>query len=121
MSSSSGSADTLSPVEFAKRAAARRAVDAFVRDGHVVGVGSGTTIVYAVERISERVKAEKLTLICIPTLPGRGGEAKRGWGVRHFVKFPAPSLALLHALEIQGALSPIVVDRVSTQCSCYAA
>jgi ribose 5-phosphate isomerase A len=33
----------------------------------VLGIGSGSTVVYAVERIAERVKSEKLNLICIPT------------------------------------------------------
>jgi ribose 5-phosphate isomerase len=44
----------LSGVEAAKRAAAIRAVDTFVRDGMVVGIGSGSTVVYAVERLAER-------------------------------------------------------------------
>ncbi len=33
----------------------------------VVGVGSGSTVVYAVDRIVERVKAEGLKLRCIPS------------------------------------------------------
>ena len=50
----------MSGVEAAKRLAARAAVDAFVQNGHRVGIGSGSTVVYAVERIAERVKADKL-------------------------------------------------------------
>ena len=50
----------MSGVEAAKRLAARAAVDAFVKNGHRVGIGSGSTVVYAVERIAERVKADKL-------------------------------------------------------------
>ena len=50
----------MSGVEAAKRLAARAAVDAFVKNGFNVGIGSGSTVVYAVERIAERVKAEKL-------------------------------------------------------------
>ena len=46
----------MSSVEAAKRLAARAAVDAFVRNGHKVGIGSGSTVVYAVERIAEMVK-----------------------------------------------------------------
>lgn len=41
-------------VEIAKRGAAFRAVDAYVRDGMMVGIGSGSTVVYAVERLRER-------------------------------------------------------------------
>ena len=33
----------------------------------VVGVGSGSTIVYAVERLAQRVKEEGLELRCVPT------------------------------------------------------
>ncbi|KJE94582.1 ribose-5-phosphate isomerase [Capsaspora owczarzaki ATCC 30864] len=54
-------------VEKAKKAAAFAAVDEYVKDGMTIGVGSGSTIVYAVERIVERVKAENLKLVCIPT------------------------------------------------------
>jgi hypothetical protein len=57
----------LSLVEAAKRMAARRAVDEYVRSGAVVGVGSGSTIVYAVERMGERAREEGLALTCIPT------------------------------------------------------
>ncbi|XP_065827294.1 ribose-5-phosphate isomerase-like [Oscarella lobularis] len=52
----------------AKRAAAYRAVDENVKSGQKLGIGSGSTIVYAVERIGELVKEKKLTdLICVPT------------------------------------------------------
>jgi ribose 5-phosphate isomerase A len=55
-------------VEEAKRAAARRAVDENVtRSGMRVGVGSGSTVVYAVERLAERARAEGLQLVCVPS------------------------------------------------------
>jgi len=54
-------------IEEAKKKAAIAAVNEFIKDNQVVGVGSGSTIVYAVERIIERVQKEKLNLICIPT------------------------------------------------------
>lgn len=54
----------MSGVEAAKRLAARAAVDAFIKNGHRVGIGSGSTVVYAVERIAERVKADKLEVNC---------------------------------------------------------
>lgn len=50
-----------------KRAAAKRAIDEHVRDNQVIGIGSGTTIVSAVERLVERVRDEKLSVVCIPT------------------------------------------------------
>jgi len=54
-------------IEEAKRLAAIKAVDNHVKHGDVVGVGSGSTIVYAVTRLSERVKEENLAIQCIPT------------------------------------------------------
>jgi ribose 5-phosphate isomerase A len=54
-------------VEEGKRAAAYLAVDELIENGQIVGIGSGSTIIYAVDRIAERVKSEKLNLICIPT------------------------------------------------------
>uniref|UniRef100_A0A182Q157 ribose-5-phosphate isomerase n=1 Tax=Anopheles farauti TaxID=69004 RepID=A0A182Q157_9DIPT len=54
-------------LEDAKRCAAYKAVDEYVKDNTVVGVGSGSTVVYAVHRLAERVKAEGLKLVCVPT------------------------------------------------------
>lgn len=54
-------------LEKAKQLAAFKAVDECVRDNTVVGVGSGSTIVYAVQRLRERVQSEKLNVICVPT------------------------------------------------------
>ncbi|KAJ7336681.1 hypothetical protein OS493_011903 [Desmophyllum pertusum] len=50
-----------------KRAAARCAVDTYVKDNQALGIGSGSTIVFAVERIAERVKEENLNLFCVPS------------------------------------------------------
>eukprot|EP01116_Phalansterium_solitarium_P011395 TRINITY_DN27055_c0_g1_i1.p2 TRINITY_DN27055_c0_g1~~TRINITY_DN27055_c0_g1_i1.p2 ORF type:complete len:244 (+),score=32.12 TRINITY_DN27055_c0_g1_i1:43-774(+) len=54
-------------VEAAKKTAARVVVDEFVKDNMVLGIGSGSTVIYAVERLKERVKSENLNIICIPT------------------------------------------------------
>lgn len=54
-------------VEAGKIAAARRAVDENIKKGQVVGIGSGSTIVFAVQRIAERNSKEELNLVCIPT------------------------------------------------------
>lgn len=54
-------------LEAAKKLAACKAVDDCVRDNMVLGVGSGSTIVYAVDRLKERVDKEKLNIVCIPT------------------------------------------------------
>jgi len=54
-------------IEQAKKKAAYAAIDDFVADHMILGIGSGSTVVYAVERLVQRVKAEKLDIICIPT------------------------------------------------------
>ncbi len=54
-------------VEDAKKKAAYQAVDDYVKDNMVVGVGSGSTVVYAAQRLGERVKKENLHIKCVPT------------------------------------------------------
>lgn len=56
-----------SAIEKAKREAARRAVDDYVKDGMAIGVGSGSTIVYGIQRLAERVQNEGLKVTCVPT------------------------------------------------------
>uniref|UniRef100_A0ABI7W088 ribose-5-phosphate isomerase n=1 Tax=Felis catus TaxID=9685 RepID=A0ABI7W088_FELCA len=58
---------TMSKAEEAKKLAGRAAVENHVRNNQVLGIGSGSTIVHAVQRIAERVKQENLNLVCIPT------------------------------------------------------
>ena len=65
--SMSSEADKTNIIEKAKRLAGIKAVDNHVKDGDVVGVGSGSTIVYAVTRLAERVKEENLKIQCVPT------------------------------------------------------
>ena len=54
------------PVQEAKRNAALAAVK-HVKDGFVVGLGSGSTAAFAVEALGERVKREKLHIMGVPT------------------------------------------------------
>jgi len=55
-------------VEAAKALAGAAAVDNHIGgQTKVVGVGSGSTIVYAVRRLAERVKEEGLEIKCVPT------------------------------------------------------
>ncbi|XP_055849171.1 ribose-5-phosphate isomerase [Episyrphus balteatus] len=51
----------------AKKIAAFKAVDQWVKPNTAIGVGSGSTVVFAVERLSQRVKNEGLHVVCIPT------------------------------------------------------
>lgn len=57
----------MSDLDKAKKIAAYKAVDDFVEDDMKLGIGSGSTVVYAVERLAERVKKELLEVTCIPT------------------------------------------------------
>lgn len=54
-------------LESAKKIAAEKAVDEHVRNKLKIGIGSGSTIVYAVKRLAERVKNENLDIVCVPT------------------------------------------------------
>ena len=57
-----------SPKECSKREAARAAVDEYVQPGMCIGVGSGSTIVYAIQRLAERAWGpEALSVRCVPT------------------------------------------------------
>ncbi|XP_077971933.1 ribose-5-phosphate isomerase-like isoform X3 [Styela clava] len=58
---------TTNGVSEAKKWAAVRAVDIHVQNTQCIGIGSGSTIVYAVQRIAERVKEEDLLVTCVPT------------------------------------------------------
>ena len=50
----------------AKRKAALAAIK-HVKDGFVVGLGSGSTAAYAIEALGEKIKREKLSLLAVPT------------------------------------------------------
>ena len=56
----------LTPIDRAKFAAARRAVD-LVEDGMKVGLGTGSTAAWMVRALAERVRDENLRLTCVPT------------------------------------------------------
>lgn len=54
--------------EVGKKAAAIRAIDNHVSSGNLVGIGSGSTIVYAVDHLAQLVQKGTLTDIkCVPT------------------------------------------------------
>jgi ribose 5-phosphate isomerase A len=54
------------PIQEEKRKAALEAVK-HVKDGFIVGLGSGSTAAFAIEALGERIKNEKLTIMGIPT------------------------------------------------------
>lgn len=54
------------PVVEAKRDAGIRAADT-VKDGMIVGLGTGSTVFFAMERLGERIKMENLHILGVPT------------------------------------------------------
>ncbi|MFN3954510.1 MAG: ribose-5-phosphate isomerase RpiA [Pararhodobacter sp.] len=70
----------LAPIDRAKFAAARRAVD-LVEDGMKLGLGTGSTAAWMVRCLAERVRNEGLRLSCVPTSV-RTGELARELGLR---------------------------------------
>lgn len=56
----------LDPIQAQKQKAALEAVK-HVKDGFIVGLGSGSTAAYAIEALGERIKHENLHIMGIPT------------------------------------------------------
>lgn len=57
----------MSTLDKAKQIAAYKAVDEYVKNNSVIGIGSGSTVVFAVERLAEKVKTDNLQIVCVPT------------------------------------------------------
>jgi len=58
-----------------KRLAGEKAAE-LVRDGMVVGLGTGSTVYYAIRKLGERVKKEGLDILGIPTSRDTGNYAQ---------------------------------------------
>ena len=54
-------------IEQGKKNAALKAIDDNIKKDLIIGIGSGSTVVYAVNRIGELNKKSNLNLICIPS------------------------------------------------------
>ncbi|MGQ9565972.1 MAG: ribose-5-phosphate isomerase RpiA [Candidatus Bathyarchaeales archaeon] len=52
--------------EQAKKSAAIKAVNQ-VENGFIIGLGSGSTVAYAIQELGRRIKQEKLELLAVPT------------------------------------------------------
>lgn len=104
------------PIEIAKRAAARAAVDAYVRSGMDVGVGSGSTIVYAIQRLAELAHGDAaFKLRCVPTsFQSRQVRATRCAPVSPRPRAPAlpTNHPLFAAVQLRGAGGHRLVARV---------
>jgi len=58
---------SIDPIELGKKTAAEKAVEDNIKNGMVLGIGSGSTVVYAVEKIAELCKQQHFNVKCIPT------------------------------------------------------
>lgn len=69
----------MSSADVGKRAAARMAAD-FVQSGMRLGLGSGSTFLFVLERLAERIRDEQLEIAGVPTSKGTA-EAARKFGI----------------------------------------
>ncbi|KAK9964800.1 hypothetical protein ABG768_005943 [Culter alburnus] len=86
--------------EEAKKLAAYAAVDNHIQNNQVVGVGSGSTIVYAVDRLAERVRQEKLNI-------ARQLILQHGLPLSDLDRHPELDVAIDGADEVDAALTLI--------------
>ncbi|KAF3845131.1 hypothetical protein F7725_008294 [Dissostichus mawsoni] len=94
--------------EEAKKLAAYAAVDNHVQNNQVVGVGSGSTIVYAVDRLAERVRQEKLNIVCVPTsFQARQLILQHGLTLSDLDRHPELDVAIDGADEVDAELTLI--------------
>uniref|UniRef100_A0A673IJB2 ribose-5-phosphate isomerase n=1 Tax=Sinocyclocheilus rhinocerous TaxID=307959 RepID=A0A673IJB2_9TELE len=94
--------------EEAKKLAAYAAVDNHIQNNQVVGVGSGSTIVYAVDRLTERVRQEKLNIVCVPTsFQARQLILQHGLTLSDLDRHPELDVAIDGADEVDTALTLI--------------
>lgn len=96
-------------VEAAKEKAAHAAVDQFVtQSGQKIGIGSGSTITYAVQRLGERLKKEGLDVICVPTsFQARQLILEHGLRLGDLEQYPELDVAIDGADEVDKALNCI--------------
>ncbi|XP_042186340.1 ribose-5-phosphate isomerase-like isoform X1 [Oncorhynchus tshawytscha] len=79
-----------------------------VSNNQVVGVGSGSTIVYAVDRLAERVRQEKLNIVCVPTsFQARQLILQHGLTLSDLDRHPELDVAIDGADEVDAALTLI--------------
>lgn len=95
-------------VEKAKEAAAQRAVDSHIKNNYIVGIGSGSTVVYAVEHLARRVKEHGWKISCVPTsFQAKELIRKHGLVMTDLEESPELNVAIDGADEIDAKLTLI--------------
>lgn len=90
-----------------KELAARKAVE-YVRDGMVVGLGSGSTAEFAIRALGERVEREGIELSCVPTSEASARLGERvGLEVQSLEDNPVVDLTIDGADEVDPGLDLI--------------
>ncbi|EGW12001.1 Ribose-5-phosphate isomerase [Cricetulus griseus] len=98
----------MSMAKEAKKLTSHTAVENHVKNNQVMGIGSGSTIVHAVQRIAERVKQQNLDLICIPTsFQARQLILQYGLNLSDLDQHPETDLAIDGADEVDAELNLI--------------
>ena len=89
-------------VSQAKRAAGRRAAE-YVIDGMSVGLGTGSTVFYALERLAERIRQERLSIRGLPTSVDTEAKAlEMGIPLTTFAEVDSLDLTIDGADEVDG-------------------
>ena len=95
-------------IEMGKKKAAYKAVEENVKKDMIMGIGSGSTVVYAVEKIAELNKKEDLNLKCIPTsFQSLQLIIKHGLNLACLEQYPEVDLDIDGADEIDNKLNLI--------------
>lgn len=95
-------------VELGKRNAAFKAIEENIKQNMIMGIGSGSTVVYAVEAIAEINKNNNLNLKCIPTsFQSRQLIVENGLTLVSLDQYPEIDLDIDGADEIDNALNLI--------------
>lgn len=94
--------------ETGKRAAAEAAV-ALVEDGMLLGLGTGSTMRYAIEAIGRRVREERLMIECVPTSTRTESAARHlGIPLTDFSAVQELDLAIDGADEVQDGTLALI-------------
>ncbi len=95
-------------IELGKKNAANKAVEENVEAGMILGIGSGSTVVYAVKKIAEINKAKNMDLKCIPTsFQSRQLIVENGLTLVSLDQYPVIDLDIDGADEIDKSLNLI--------------
>ena len=90
-----------------KRAAAESACS-LVKDGYVLGLGTGSTVYFLIDELARRIKEEDLDVVCVPTSRGTAITAReKGITIASLEEYDALDLAIDGADQVSDKLDLI--------------